>query len=71
MAAQGAARQQKRQEARENRQAGLTSLETTHDALGIDHKVEKRRMQSEAQEQAAAALAAAPPPAPAAPVAND
>lgn len=52
VAAHGMARQQKQQEARENRAAGLISLETAHDALGIDHKTERRRMQAEAEEQA-------------------
>lgn len=53
VAAHGQARQQKRQEARDNRAAGLTSLETTHDALAIDHRTEKQRMKSEAEELAA------------------
>jgi hypothetical protein len=52
VAADGAARQQKQAEARANRDAQITSLETTHDALGIDHQIEKRRLKAEAEQQA-------------------
>jgi hypothetical protein len=71
-AGNGAMQAQKRQEAIEKRKAGAISLESLQEALGVDPRLEKRRMgqeaaeQLQAQAQAAAQVqgagASAPPP---------